>query len=560
MNKKINTFYKILIIFLVVSSCFLYYRTRLEQLISPNEYIRSCTDFGQYFLEVQEYVRWENIIDLMKVAEEPGIFLILSSFVRITNIPEKSVLPIFSMIAYCMMWLILSIIASKIFFKSQGKYKLWFLVVLVYISLYWNINSQVAGIWRQVLGEIYILLLIMTSFYWNNRKIRLIMILFVWMSFLSHTFSTITVVGTYMLLIGYDFSLKIDRKKKLKEHISVFLGGLLITLPYLYYVFFGYIYDYAVYLFRYIFGLSVLSAGEFNSGDGYFWYSGVKNTGFNFFWPDPDHILPILFYFLNYSYIIIIMVANLKIINFITKKSIYKVFFIILTLYVSMRIDFSTRALLSFELIIIPIISVLIFNFNKGRIFNLMSIVGIFYLGFLWVLNWIINKNFSTNIANDASVSFIKNNFSHKDNIYFMGGMCSSDIMAQLNINNAFNYHLNLRNARQDKAEGKLDFTRTLRVTGNNILFLGRSPVLFDLFQGKEIYIVFTKSDWRILPELNQWKHALFNKSYIELIYSNTDKAALVRYIFHIKNDAIIYSDTPNYISNNLKLEDDLNE
>jgi hypothetical protein len=71
MHNKANIIYKIFIILIVLSSCLLYFRTRLEQLASPEDYIRSCTDFGQYLLEVQEYTQGTNIIDLMKVAEEP---------------------------------------------------------------------------------------------------------------------------------------------------------------------------------------------------------------------------------------------------------------------------------------------------------------------------------------------------------------------------------------------------------------------------------------------------------------------------------------------------------
>lgn len=101
--KKIKKYIHILIIFLIISSCLLIFRTRLVQIFYPEDFLRSCSDFGQYLIEVQDYSQGDKKIkDLLKVAEEPGIFLLSSQLVRVAGITEKSVLPILSILMYIM--------------------------------------------------------------------------------------------------------------------------------------------------------------------------------------------------------------------------------------------------------------------------------------------------------------------------------------------------------------------------------------------------------------------------------------------------------------------------
>lgn len=557
MDKKIKNLYIVLILLLTIGSCFLFYRTRLAQIINPEDYIRSCTDFGQYFIEIKDYTSGDKITDLMKVAEEPWFFLIASSFVRITGISERSVLSIFSMIMYCLTSFIVAILPMKIIRQKKNIYCLWILSVLIYISFYWNINAQIAGIWRQILSQMYILLVLLISFYANNYKTRLIGGLFIGMCIISHTFSMITILGTYACLIFFNLIFGKKKYEELKKNVIILLLWIILTLPYVYYVYLGYIHNYAIYLFEYMTWLNIKTVAWVVEGtNDYTEYLGEKNTGFNFLGPKANTISPLLFYYLNFSSVIIVLLSNLKKLTISLNNDTYRVYFLVILLYTSMKIDFATRGLLTLELVILPIVILAIEICKNWKLNKILNIIGIFFIWFLSISNLIITKNYTKNISQDKSISYIRDNFSHKNNVYFMSNTtCTADLMSEIGVNNGLNYHLKLTTAQEDKANGELDFTRVLRITSNNVRFLEQRPILFEFFRDKDVYIVITERDGQVLlNRIKLWEYPLLNKPYIELIYSNTEKNASIKYIFRVKKNEINYTDNPNYIYENMNV------
>lgn len=92
-NMKKQNIYYILALILIFLSCFLYFRTHISKILYPNDYFLSCTDFGQYLIEVDDYSQENKYFrDLLKVGEDPGFFIIASNLLRISNIPLGSIL------------------------------------------------------------------------------------------------------------------------------------------------------------------------------------------------------------------------------------------------------------------------------------------------------------------------------------------------------------------------------------------------------------------------------------------------------------------------------------
>ncbi len=101
---------------------------------------------------------------------------------------------------------------------------------------------------------------------------------------------------------------------------------------------------------------------------------------------------------------------------------------------------------------------------------------------------------------------------------------------------------------------GKLDFTRIVQATRNNALFLERAPVLFDFVENNDVYVIFTERDWQVLPKITAKNFVLLEKPYMELIYSDTSKESTIKLVFRVKKDMVTFTDTPNYLTENMDI------
>ena len=329
--------------------------------------------------------------------------------------------------------------------------------------------------------------------------------------------------------------------------------GIIFTIFYLYYVFWWYK-DYAIYIFGNVTWLDIkINEGFIGSTSYYTQFKGEKSTGFNFFWGTMN-TSPIYFYYLNYSPLILILISSLSNLNKSINNNLYKVYFLIIILYIALKIDFSTRALITLEAIILPL-ALLSLDKKSGKILMSCQIIMIFLWGFLSVWKWIINENYTTNVSQDTSIQFIKEHFSNKKNVLFLGSnYCTIDLLSGIEINTALNYHLKLNSTGGPKTENQVDFARAAHVSYNNFNFLERDPVVHTLFKDKDIYMVITVRDRDILKKIADKKYNLLQKPYAEIIYTNTDKKSIIKYIIQIKKEYIQYTDSRDYIYKNLNI------
>ena len=126
--------------------------------------------------------------------------------------------------------------------------------------------------------------------------------------------------------------------------------------------------------------------------------------------------------------------------------------------------------------------------------------------------------------------------------------------MSGIEINTALNYHLKLNSTGGPKTENQVDFARAAHVSYNNFNFLERDPVVHTLFKDKDIYMVITVRDRDILKKIADKKYNLLQKPYAEIIYTNTDKKSIIKYIIQIKKEYIQYTDSRDYIYKNLNI------
>gem|GEM_PF-3021399 len=77
---KNNIKYNIFALLLALASCLLFYRGNINKLFYPDNYFRTCTDYGQYFIEVKDYLVENTYFkDLFKVGQDPGFYAVTSN-------------------------------------------------------------------------------------------------------------------------------------------------------------------------------------------------------------------------------------------------------------------------------------------------------------------------------------------------------------------------------------------------------------------------------------------------------------------------------------------------
>lgn len=527
--------YVLLLIFL---SCLLYYRTHINKIFYPNDYFLSCTDFGQYLIELKNYSR-ENTYyrDILTVGEDPGFFIVASNLLRITNIPDQSILSILSIFMYCLVGFILFLLGVKL--ANKNRFFVWFICVLLYISLNWNINANYSGIWRQIMGHLFFLLFLFSFYHRKNKWYIVIWIIFLSMSIITHRIFFVTWSATLFGMLVYSYFYD---KKDFNKNIYFIFITLFLCAPY-----FIYFVNYVLHFIDYL--LINKNTEQFVW---YQKYKGPKYLGYSFYWPN-DGTTPILQYFYSQGYMLIATSAFLK----KTFKNFYWIYifvFLFLLCYVSLKIDFSARFLLIFELIIIPIAAINFTSYSRHQ--KLLIIASIFLVWFNMISGVRLQRIASQRIDMNEWIKFLTDHVDKKSNHFIMGTVCTGDLMSQLGYSNHFSYNMSLYRVREAKANQELDFGDLQDLVLANIYYLKKDWKLLDFFKNKAVYIVFIDQDIAEVDLIKKWRSDLLNKPYISLIYPNDSSIPWIwkiKYIFKINNNLISYADVKTYFSQNVQ-------
>lgn len=540
-EKHKNIIYNLVACILVISSCFLYFRSHLDRILYPDKYILVCSDFWQYLSELEEYwIENSHLIDLLKVGEEPGIFMVATNLSRISNIPSWSILTLLSMIMYCMISISIFAISKKIDTKHWDLCGI--LSILIYFSLYWNLASHMSGIWRQMLGNTFLIMLILIGFYEHKKRFWVIWSIFLSMCIISHRFSWIIGIGTFILWILY----LIYKRKNIKKYLLVLLVASILCLPYIF-VFFEYIKHFMEYQ---------ALLWDKNNAEDFIKTTNSDSLWYSFYWGDKRNYIPILHYIFYQSWVIIVWLAFLK--KSLTKirNITYLCSLILIISYISYKFNFSLRALLSFEIILVPIVWINIFS-NYWRQIRILVFAWIFLLGMLMVWKSILSNIRTKNIESDKGITFLREKIQKDENHFFMGSSCTSDLMSQLHVTSFLNFHMWLHNMNEKKKNWEFDMYDVEKITKLNIEFLWKNGVLLDFFNDKNTYIIFTDRDWVNVKWIQSGQSSLLWKEYLKMIYPeniNKPDEWMIKYIFEVNKNLINYANALDYLYKNINI------
>ncbi len=536
MNRK--RIYTSIIVFLIFWSCFLYFKEHLSKIFHPNEYYLACTDFGQYIIELRDYMEDDkDYSELLKVSEDPGFFMIASNFLKITNVPIQSILTLSSMFMYCLVGFCLFLLSLQ--GSSRNKYLVGMIGVLLYVTLFWTIQSYISGIWRQIMGTVFFLVFLISQKYPNSRSYMIIGTISVVMAIMTHRiFLLVCSASLLFILLQWLFL----SKKIHKKNICFVVIIVWLILPY-FLLFSGY----ALHLFEYNQSLKL-------AWDQMRWYFALQGPSkylwWSFFWPKDDNTA-LVHYLLYQGYIFIAFIAFWKkSIKKINKLYIFTLLFLLA--YVSFRFDFSVRILLVFEIIMIPVIAQNIF-FNYSRYINLFILVSISLLSFILLSPKVFKWSPVRPI--DESISFLLNNIDRNERHYFLSTTCGADLLGQLDLTNFFNFQMPLLGMRQKKADNVPDVYELWGITRTSFIFLKRDKIMFDFFKDKgRLFIIFIKNDKVEVDLIKTGASDFLGKDYLHLIYPqhySVPWSWIVQYIFEIDTEKIYFTDTKQYLQSN---------
>ena len=127
----------------------------------------------------------------------------------------------------------------------------------------------------------------------------------------------------------------------------------------------------------------------------YLWWS---------FYGPRDNRTALMHYIFHQSYVFIIFVSLFR--KSLKKThTLYAFLVIFLLVYLSIKFSFWMRILLTFEIIIIPILWKSLFLNRDSALFKILMIIGIFFLWFSTLSKWLLKRAQVKHI--DSSISFL---------------------------------------------------------------------------------------------------------------------------------------------------------
>lgn len=502
-------------------------------------------EFGQYLVEARRYFI-ENIYisDILTSFWEPWIFLIASSLGRIINIWSDASLIIVWMLMNFLTPLTVYILAVKTSWSKTS----WLISILIFSTIY--IHSFLAiKFWspRQQLADLFLLT---SCVAWRQKYINIKNIIpfgvIASMSIMSHRVGFVVYGLSYIL--GLIFLIISGDKKNYKNFISTGLITFILSCIFLYIYHLWYITEM---IYKKIY---MPDSVFFHQEDNF----SITVSGFVRWWWDiltqSDSInhRPLVHYFLQEPYIIIFFIFSVKtkFYRVLKNNSLLTLSFIAVCSYTLFYLEFSTRLLWTFEILLIPIVAV---GATKkiNKLANIVIVSSIFILWFLWLKNYII-RSLIIEIDGDRSIEFIKSNID-KDSI-LLGGLPIINSGNQL-------WYLTADTIRQDYirptsmtdilswkynfSEKKLSSDSIRLVSQATSRSLTSKPEVFLAFKGKKLYVVLAR--WQDSQNaIAKYKDLYFSSPYLKLIYQDKGKGYF-QYIFEVNMEKIIYFEDYGY-------------
>lgn len=532
MNRK-N--YTLLFLFLALSGALIYFR---EYIIAINEgfsnFILNCGDFGQYSYEAHTFFQQKFIFDTLVPDKEPGIFLITTIFTHIIWLSSPVSLLFQTFVGQFILLFTIWSISRKI----TGKNLYWLIGILVAITLFQLSNVYLQLISRQ-LFSITFLLLASNLYFSVPKKIPNIFLvsLFLSMGFISHRFGGIITLGA---IIFWLFFHAIKFHKVAYSYLASSFFIILMTLPFIYFLWKYYLIINSLKEDIFLSELLNLQKNTFNWGFSYLANSSNIN------------ITPIVHYFLYQPFYLIFVWAHLLyLVKYLKKNNLLFVnIFLSCLIYSLLKVTFSIRALVWFEIFLVPIIA-LSFYFNGNRIFKLL----VFFSFVLIWIHWLAGRvpmTYKKVIPKDSSMLFIENNFKTSRDFFLSSNRCDSEIFTQLFYSTSENLGNDSLKWISDINQGDiLTYNGARDIVGRNynILISGR-PYLHEIFRWKEIYIFFWRyANQSVFDSLKNRSHPIFKVPYISLVYENPN-ARIVRYIFKLDISQMNFFNNGYYLRN----------
>lgn len=530
MNRKIYTFFFFAV---ALMGALMYFR---EYIIAINadfwNFILSCWDFGQYSYEAFMYFQQKFIINVLVPDKEPGIFLITTILTHIIWLSSPVSLLLVTFLGQFILLFMISSISRKL--TSKNLY--WIISILVAITIFQLSYVYLQLISRQLFSTTFLLLASYLYFLVPKRIASIFLVsLFLSMSFISHRFGGIIASGA---VIFWLFLHAIKYHKFNYSYLIATLAVILMTLPFIYF------------LWQYAFVVN-------NSKDDIFLsellnlQNNTFNWGFSYFASSSDiNVVPIVHYFLYQPFYLIFICAHLLyMLKYLKKKNLLFInIFLTLLIYSLIKVTFSIRSLVSFEIFLIPIIA-LSFYLNKNNIFKLLILFSFVLIWIYWVAGR-IPMIFNKVIAKDSSISFIETNFQPGSDIFLTPNRCDSEILTQL-------YYLTSENLGNDTLKWINDtwekdilsyaFAKVIAERNYNTLIFGR-PYLHEIFKWKQVYIFFWRyTNQSVVNSLKNRSHPIFKVPYISLLYEDP-QAKIVRYIFKLDISKMNFFDNGYYL------------
>lgn len=500
-----------------------------------NNYVFSCTDFGQYLSDIRNYKK-EGVMlkEAVEVGREPHLFLLTSTWQRIAGVGDD-----LSLIWLTAMFFLLTILTAYIFLlKITGDTRICFIgtILIWFAFLQWHAFTFHNT--RQLLWQLFLYILAYSATFFP-RKI-LVNGFLLWGCMLTHRLSML--FWGWMLLLSIPFN-----KKNIKGFVWTLIFWFVITLPNTYLNLWSFLDTITWYVDVLSWKINTIWEVRKVPKEEMFWWSWITRGG------DIEKI-PLWTYVKLVPVFIVFILANFKRTFFLYRKTkVVNVLFLIIFSYISARLIFSNRVLIWLEWITIFF---LVLNLKAAPKWPYKSILVSWLIFFSFV---IINKNghliqrkVMYRVDTDKSVQFLKNR--GDGNGYYFGSHCTSDLLWQISMPSAYNSIRIPVFGMTWIGKTDINFYTFADISWYWPKAFMEKPYVHELLKGKGIFTVLSKKlgDWDFISKIEKGQLNYDIEKNAELIYKwSWDD--VFNYIFEIKKEKIKFYDSKNYFDLNIK-------
>ncbi len=502
-----------------------------------SNYVLSCGDFGQYSDEADTFFKQKYLISFLVPAKEPGYFLVVLIVGKILSLGPKISMIFVDFVSHFLSLLFIGLLVSKLV-----KNKLWSLIaVIIAIFTYQFSYVFIQLISRQLISTTFLLAASYFYFFPKRFWIVILLSLFLGMAISSHRFWGIIYLLALIFWIFYNFI--ISRPKAAFDYVRILFISLLFAWPFVYF------------LIVYQFALTSIQTDPFinetfaSLQPFIWWFSYLANSG-------SVQSTPILHYFFYQPFYLILFVASsINIFKDVFKKNtLFINIFIVLLIFSVLKITFSIRSLVSFEIFLIPLLPIS-FSFIKNRLLMIFMLFSFFFLWISWI-DWRAPIAIKKVIPKDSSIYFIEKNFKHDKTLFLSPIRCESDLFTQLSYFSSLNLgNDNLNNIKTHRSWEILDYNIAQIVAEKNYYSLTSwKAFLHEIFRGKEVYLTFGQNTSALtLNTLKNHTNEIFSIPFLIPVYENPN-AKFFKYIFKLDASKMSYFDNGYYLRDLLRI------